>query len=251
MGTVVSKDGTKIGYSRVGDGPAVVLVDAACCFRGSGPMPALAEAMAGRSVYTYDRRGRGESTDNGPYAIAREVEDLAAVVGAAGGSASAYGFSSGAVLVLHAAAAGVAIPRLALLEPPLSFEESTDPDVRPEIAELVAAGRRGDAVTRFQVACGVPEEFVAGMRESPAWPVLEGLAHTTVYDLTLVSTPPDLASIGAPTLVLDSVRSDERLRGWADGVAERLPNARRRTLAGEWHGIAPEVLAPVLAEHFG
>ncbi|WP_447007606.1 alpha/beta fold hydrolase [Saccharothrix isguenensis] len=103
---------------------------------------------------------------------------------------------------------------------------------------------------RFQVACGVPEEFTAGMRESPNWPVLEALAHTTAYDLTITATPPDLASIEAPTLVPASSSSDERLRGWADGVAERLPNARRRTLDGEWHGIAPDDLAPVLTEHF-
>ncbi|MER5268422.1 alpha/beta fold hydrolase [Actinosynnema sp. NPDC002837] len=250
MGTVTSKDGTTIGFSRVGDGPAVVLVDAACCFRGGGPMPDVAAALRGYTAYTYDRRGRGESTDRGPYAIDREVEDLAAVVAAAGGSAFAYGFSSGAVLALHAAAAGVPITALALLEPPLSFEEPTGPDVRDEINALVAAGRRGDAVVRFQVACGIPEEFTAGMRRSPGWPALEAMAHTTAYDLTITGTPPDLASITTPTLVLDSAGSDERLRGWADGVAERLPNARRRTVAGDWHGVAPDVLATVLAEHF-
>jgi pimeloyl-ACP methyl ester carboxylesterase len=250
MSTVTSKDGTTIGFSRVGDGPPVVLVDAACCFRGSGPMPAVAEALTGYTAFTYDRRGRGESTDRPPYAISREVEDLAAVVEAAGGSAFVYGFSSGAVLALHAAAAGVPITALALLEPPLSFEESSGPDVRDEINVLVAAGRRGDAMIHFQVACGVPEEFTAGMRQSPGWPALEALAHTTVYDLTITATPPDLASIKVPTLVLDSRSSDERLRDWADGVAERLPNARRRTLDGEWHGIAPDVLAPVLTDHF-
>lgn len=250
MGAVTSEDGTTIGFSQVGDGPAVVLVDAACCFRGGGPMPAVAEALTGYTAYTYDRRGRGESTDRGPYAVEREVEDLAAVVEAAGGSAFAYGFSSGAVLALHAAAAGVPITALALLEPPLSFEERTGPDVRDEINALVAAGRRGDAVVRFQVACGIPEEFTAGMRQSPGWPALEAMAHTTAYDLTITGTPPDLASITAPTLVLDSEGSDERLRDWADGVAERLPNARRRTLGGDWHGVPPEVLAPALAEHF-
>ncbi|MEV8441361.1 alpha/beta fold hydrolase [Actinosynnema sp. NPDC051121] len=251
MGTVTSKDGTTIGFSRSGGGPAVVLVDAACCFRGGGPMPAVAEALTGFTAYTYDRRGRGESTDTAPYAIEREVEDLAAVVEAAGGSAFVHGFSSGAVLALHAAAAGVPIRALTLLEPPLSFEEPTGPDPRDEIEALVAAGRRGDAVIRFQVACGVPEEFTAGMRQSPGWPALEAMAHTTAYDLTITRTVPDLASVTAPALVLDSEGSDGRLRGWADGVAERLPNAGRRTLAGGWHGVAPDVLAPVLAEHFG
>lgn len=250
MGTVTSADGTTIGFSRVGDGPAVVLVDGACCFRGGGPMPALAEALSGYAVHTYDRRGRGESTDRAPYAIAREVEDLAAVVEAAGGSAFVHGFSSGAVLALHAAAAGVPIRALTLLEPPLSLDGPTGPDVRAEIEALVAAGRRGDAVARFQAACGIPEEVTAGLRQSPGWPVLEALAHTTAYDLTITGAVPDLAAVGVPTLVLDSEGSDARLRAWADGVAERLPDARRRTLPGDWHGVTPDVLAPALAAHF-
>ncbi|MFI9009012.1 alpha/beta fold hydrolase [Actinosynnema sp. NPDC053489] len=250
MGVVTSRDGVTIGFSRVGDGPAVVLVDGACCFRGGGPMPAVAQALTGFTAYTYDRRGRGESTDRAPYAIEREVEDLAAVVDAAGGSAFAYGFSSGAVLALHAAAAGVPIRALALLEPPLSFDGPTAPGAREEIEALVAAGRRGDAVVRFQVACGVPEEVAAGSRRSPGWPALEALAHTTAYDLAVTATPPDLAAITAPALVLDSEGSDQRLRGWADGVAERLPNARRRTVPGDWHGVDPHVLAEVLTGHF-
>ena len=250
MSTLTSEDGTTIGFTRVGDGPPVVLVDAACCFRGGGPMPEVARALTGFTAYTYDRRGRGESTDRQPYAIEREVEDLAAVVDAAGGSAHVHGFSSGAVLALHAAAAGVPITALTLLEPPLSFEEPTRPDVRDEINALVAAGRRGDAVARFQEACGIPEEFTAGMRQSPGWPALEALAHTTAYDLTITGTVPHLTSVTAPALVLDSAGSDERLRGWADGVAERLPNGRRRTLPGDWHGVAPDVLAKALAEHF-
>ncbi|MFC6093175.1 alpha/beta fold hydrolase [Saccharothrix lopnurensis] len=251
MGSAVSADGTRIGFTRVGSGPAVVLVDGACGFRGSGPMAGVAGALSGSfTVFTYDRRGRGESGDTMPHAIGREVEDLAAVVGAAGGWAFAHGFSSGAVLALHAAAAGVPLRALSLLEPPLSFEPTPGPDVRPEIEALVAAGRRGDAVTRFQVACGVPEEFVASARRSPGWPALEALAHTTAYDLTITATPPDLAAVTAPVLVLDSASSDDRMRSWADGVAGRLPAAVRRTLPGEWHGVAPEVLAPVLAEHF-
>ncbi|QFZ19297.1 alpha/beta fold hydrolase [Saccharothrix syringae] len=251
MGSTVSRDGTRIGFSRVGTGPAVVLVDGACCFRASGPMGALAEALSGSfTVSTYDRRGRGDSGDTAPYAVGREVEDLAAVVEAAGGAAFAHGFSSGAVLALHAAAAGVPLRAVALLEPPLSFEPDAGPDVRPEIEALVAAGRRGDALARFQLACGMPEEVVAGARRSPGRPVLEALAHTTAYDLTVTATVPDLAAVAAPALVLDSSGSDPRLRAWADGVAARLPGAARRTVPGEWHGVAPDVLAPVLADFF-
>ena len=92
-----SRDGTPIAYGRTGEGPALVLVDGALCFRGFGPMGPLAELLVpGFAVHRYDRRGRGDSGDTQPYAVAREVEDLAAVIEAAGGSASVFGMSSGA-----------------------------------------------------------------------------------------------------------------------------------------------------------
>src|SRR5947209_8667062 len=96
---VLSDDGTSIAYQHQGTGPALVMVDAAGSFRGFGPMAPLAPVLASQfTVYTYDRRGRGASTDAGSYAVAREVDDLRAVIDAAGGSAAVFGFSSGAVL---------------------------------------------------------------------------------------------------------------------------------------------------------
>ncbi|MEU7531203.1 alpha/beta fold hydrolase [Saccharothrix sp. NPDC042600] len=252
MSTVTSADGTTIGYTRTGSGPPVVLVDAASCFRGNGPMDALAEALAPDfTVFTYDRRGRGESTDTPPYTIGREVDDLRAVIDAAGGAAGVHGFSSGAVLALHAAAAGAPITRLSLLEPPLADDPVPEVELVAELEQLVREGRRGDAVLRFNQAIGVPEEFVAGLRRSPAWAALEELAHTLVYDLAITGAAPDLTAVRVPALVVDSERSDPRLREWSDGVARRLPDATRVTLPGEWHGVGPDVLTPVLAAHFG
>src|SRR3954452_17834560 len=96
MTTVRSSDGTTIAYDRTGDGPPVVLVDGALCHRAFGPSAPLAAALAPRfAVHTYDRRGRGESADTAPYAVEREVEDLAAVIDAAGGSAAVYGGPAG------------------------------------------------------------------------------------------------------------------------------------------------------------
>src|SRR5512136_195673 len=104
MNTVTSKDGTKIAYETKGSGPAVILVDGALCYRSFGPMPHLAELLAPRlTVYTYDRRGRGESSNSNPYALEREVEDLEALIDEAGGSAFVYGISSGACLALKTA----------------------------------------------------------------------------------------------------------------------------------------------------
>ncbi|MCG5472512.1 alpha/beta fold hydrolase [Micromonospora sp. LAH09] len=255
-GTVRSADGTTIAYERSGTGPAVILVDAAGGFREMGPMRSLAAQLAEEfTVLTYDRRGRGQSTDTVPYAPQREVEDLRALIDdVAGASAALYGFSSGAVLALLAAASGLPVTRLAVLEPPFEQGERSpdEPDLAADITELVAAGRRGDAVLHFQRSIGVPAEFVDAMRDGPGWPAMEALAHTLVYDLTLLTALPAeaLTTLTIPTLVLNSAQSDARLRGWAQGVAEKLPAGRHRTLPGEWHGVSDEVLAPVLADHF-
>jgi pimeloyl-ACP methyl ester carboxylesterase len=250
-----SQDGTSIAFERAGAGPALILVDAAGGFRGFGPMGPLAtELEPDFTVYRYDRRGRGDSTDNQPYSVDREVDDLQALIEAADGSAFVYGFSSGAVLALHAAVRGLAIPKLALLEPPLELDDvPSEPDpLGAEVAELVAAGRRGDAVEHFNRSIGVPEEYLVGMRQAPWWPAMEGLAHTLVYDTIITSSlpPARLATITTPTLVIDSQGSDPRLSAWAQGVTDAMPNAQRRTLKGEWHGIEPDVLAPVLTEFF-
>jgi pimeloyl-ACP methyl ester carboxylesterase len=255
MPTVTSRDGTSIAFSRAGTGPSLILVDAAGGFRGFGPMGSLAATLAPDfTVITYDRRGRGESTDTLPYAVEREVEDIAALVEVAGGSAYAHGFSSGAVLALLAAANGVVIPKVVLLEPPLSLEppDPSDPDLGAEIAELVAAGRRGDAVEHFNRSIGVPEEYLAGQREAPYWPALEALAHTLEYDGIITGTFPiaRLSTITTRALVINSDATDDRLLGWGRGVADALPNGSHRTLAGEWHGVAPDVLAPVLVDFF-
>lgn len=247
-----SADGTLIAFERAGSGPPLVLVDAALGFRGFGPMrPLAAELASSFTVITWDRRGRGESTDTPPYAVEREVEDLQALVEAAGGSAFAYGFSSGAVLLLHAALAGIAFPRLALLEPPLALEHEPDEsDLGAEVAELVAAGRRGDAVEHFNNSIGVPGEMLAGLRDAPFWPTLEQAAHTLVYDTMITSSLPldRVSAITTPVLVLTSEGSDEPT--WGRWLRDTLPDASLRTLEGEWHGVAPEVLAPVLIEFF-
>ena len=254
MPSTRSPDGTTIGYSTVGEGPPVVLVDPAGGFRGFGLLTPLADQLASAfTAFTYDRRGRGESGDTLPYAVEREIEDLGAVIAAAGGSAFVFGFSSGAVLALWAAAEGLPIRRLALLEPPLAFEPDPEGEkLGGEVADLVAAGRRGDAVMHFNRTIGVPEEMLIGMRDAPWWPAMEASAHTLAYD-THISAGFDvgrLSAIATPTLVVNSTSSDERLREWSRAAAGALPNGIHRTLEGEWHGVAPEVLAPVVRDFY-
>jgi pimeloyl-ACP methyl ester carboxylesterase len=147
MPTVTSKDGTQIGYNTTGTGPAVILIDGAFCFRGFGPMPALAPLLAPHfTVYTYDRRGRGESGDTLPFALEREFEDIDALIQHAGGAASLYGISSGAGLALRAAASGLNVVKLALYEPPYDDNNLAGAATYTrEITDALAAGSRGGA----------------------------------------------------------------------------------------------------------
>jgi pimeloyl-ACP methyl ester carboxylesterase len=153
MNRVISSDGTTITFDRVGEGPPLILVGGAFCYRASGPNGPLAAALAEQfTVFTYDRRGRGDSADTGPYAVEGKVEDLEAVIKEAGGSASVYGISSGAALALDAANRGLAINKLALHEAPFVVDDSRPPfpkDYLAQLTEMIAADRQGDAVKLF------------------------------------------------------------------------------------------------------
>jgi pimeloyl-ACP methyl ester carboxylesterase len=253
MRTVTSADGTSIAFDRLGEGPPVIMVVGAFNTRATtGP---LASALQDRfTVLNYDRRGRGDSGDTPPYSVEREIEDLAALIAEAAGSA-VFGYSSGATLALKAAAS-LAISKLALYEPPFIVDASrpTLPaDLPDRLADLVATGRRGDAVELYQrEAIGLPEEVVAGMRQAPFRPGLEAIAHTLAYDATVVgdmTLPTELiSSIPTPTLVIAGENSPPLMRNAARAVADALPNGQLRTLAGQSHDISPEATAPVLEE---
>ncbi|MBB5790094.1 alpha/beta fold hydrolase [Jiangella mangrovi] len=248
-----SPDGTPIAVRRSGDGPALVMVDPAGAFHGLRPMAGAVPALARRfTVHTYDRRGRGDSGDAPDYAPEREVEDLAAVVELAGGDAYVYGFSSGCAVALRAAAAGLPVPRVALLEPPFQVDEPDDVEFTAELRRLIERGERGAAVEFFNRGVGVPDEFIAQLREHPAWPGLEAMAHTFLYDVAVTAsmTSDLLGSVKAPTLVLNSDGSDDYLRGAARDVASRLPAAEHREVPGDWHGVDDEALAALLGDWF-
>ncbi len=258
MATVSSADGTAIAYERAGSGPAVVLVDGAMCYRSSGPMRPLAALLKEHfTVYAYDRRGRGESGDTKPFAVAREIEDLRALIAEAGGAAHVYAISSGVALTMAAAAAGAPITRMALYEPPFLAETGGGAgmkEYRGRLHELLDAGRNGDAVALFMTYVGMPPETVDGMRTQPFWPVFEAVAPTLAYDAEVLgdgAVPRDWAAkVAVPTLLLDGGASPDSLRGAAKAAADAIPAARYATLEEQTHDVAPGVLAPVLAEFF-
>jgi pimeloyl-ACP methyl ester carboxylesterase len=254
MGEVTSSDGTSIAFERFGDGPALIAVDAAGSYRDFRPLRAPVQRLAEHfTVYVYDRRGRGASGDTPPYAVQREIDDLAALIAEAGGSANLYAVSSGSLLALHAAAAGLDVPKLALFEPPIEPREapSGESAFTAELAGLVAAGRRRDAVEFFHRGIGVPEEIMAQMTPQ-VWTALEAIAPTLVYDCVLSDSMSLqlIRSVKVPTLVLHSQGSGGALTAMAAAVAEALPNSTDRSLAGEWHGVPDDTLAPVLTEFF-
>jgi len=251
---VTSRDGTSIAFERAGSGPALIAVDAAGSYRDFRPVPPPVEELAAHcTVFVYDRRGRGASTDTPPYAVEREVDDLAALVEAAGGSAFVYAFSSGGLVALHAAARGLAIPKLALFEPPVEPTETPagETDFTVELAGLVAAGRRRDAVEFFHRGIGVPDEIMAQMTP-PVWAALEAITPTLVYDARVsdAMSLPLIRSVTTPTLVLDSQGSSPPITDSAATVAAALPDSTHRSLPGDWHGVPGEVLARALLEWF-
>ena len=264
MNTVQSKDGTAIAFDRYGEGPAVVLVGGAFQHRAIDPGTArLAELLAERlTVFYYDRRGRGDSGDTPPYAVEREVEDLEVLIEEAGGPASVFAMSSGGALALEAAASGLSIEKLALYEPPFVADDSRPPlpgDYEERLTDLLSEGRRGDAVEYFLTkAAGVPAEAVAPMREAPIWPAFEAVAHTLAYDAAVMgdtmsddASPLERwASVTVPALVMDGGASPEWVHRGAQALSDVLPDAQRRTLEGQTHDVAPEVLAPALKEFF-
>lgn len=287
-GRLISADGTRIAFERTGDGDPIVLVDGAFCSRTFGPMATLAPLLAnGFTVFAYDRRGRGDSSDTQPYAVDREIEDLQAVIDAAGGSAHVFGMSSGAILALDAAACGLSIRKLALYEPPFVVDSSVfgeqseagqrdvtagrsrwfdassrhigsgqapPADAAEQLTAMIAADRRSDAVTFFMKLMGMPSFVLAIMRFLPLWSKLKAVAHTLPYDAAIVgeaSLPAQAATIDVPTVVIGGEKSPARLRNAVRAVAQTMPNARPLLLEGQDHNVASKVLAPVLEQFFG
>jgi pimeloyl-ACP methyl ester carboxylesterase len=255
---VRSADGTMIAFERSGQGPALVLVTGVLTDR-TVTRPVATELAARFTVYAYDRRGRGSSGDTAPYSAEREIEDLAAVIGAAGGSALVFGHSSGAVLALEAAASGLAITKLAAFEPPYLTDASRRrpaDDLAGRLAAQIASGQRAETIRLFWAeGPGFDAKTIALMEASPMWPGLLALAHTVPYDAALcgpgMRMPADrMAAIRIPVLLLDDGPSADCARHTMQALAEAIPDARRVTLDGQGNGAADDALVPVLTDFF-
>lgn len=259
MRSVISRDGTRIAFDQTGAGPPVIIVGGALSSRSFSALRELAELLATDfTAINYDRRGRGDSGDTLPYSVEREVEDLEALIDAAGGSACVWGWSSGAALALTAAASRLRIRKLALFEPPYMVGDTghrPPPDHQAQLTALIAAGRRSAAVTFFmRQMIGIPAIFVFLMRLLPFWSQLKATAHTLPYDAAVMgdfSFPAaQAASITVPTLAIAGEKSEPVLRRAVDAVAETIPGAEHLVLKGQGHNVSMKALAPVLREFF-
>jgi pimeloyl-ACP methyl ester carboxylesterase len=260
---VISADGTEIAWETWGSGPAVVLVASALADRSDTTKLAtlLAEHF---TVINYDRRGRGASGDADSYAVEREIEDIAALIEHVGGSASLFGSSSGAVLALRAAAAGLNIDRLALYEPPFVVADGDDGpprDLAQQVTALLAQGRDSDAVKYFMTRVqGMPGIAVFFMKLMPkTWANLTKLAPTLPYDIAVMGdtqqgkplNPDEWKGAAVPTRVLTGGKSPAAFQRAAGALTEILPQADHRSLPGLNHGavvMAPKKIAPQITE---
>jgi pimeloyl-ACP methyl ester carboxylesterase len=262
MPTVTSKDGTEIAYDRSGRGQPLILVDGATASRAaSAPLARLLAPQF--TVYAYDRRGRGDSSDTQPYAVEREVEDIAALVAAAGGPAHLFGMSSGGALALEAAIRlGGQVDQLAVYEVPYDSSEAgvrAWRDFTPQLAARLAAGDHEGALTLFLKFVGMPDGALDGMRQGPQWKSMVAMAPTLAYDVAVVGedrvVPADrVARIKAPTLVMDGAASQQAMpfmRATAEELARAIPQAQRKTLEGQAHAADPKALADALGGFFG
>ena len=261
MQKVTSKDETKIVYEKVGTGPAVILVTGATMTRVS--FAVLAKLLSSSfTVYYYDRRGRGESSDTLPYSVEKEIEDIDALIDSAGGSAYLYGISSGACLTLLAASKlGEKVTKLAMYEAPYDEAEGAKEiwhAYRTNLQNALSSGDMGGAVVLFMKLVGVPNDMIEGMKKSPMWPGLEKVAPTLAYDAACMgedrSVPIEIAkNVTARTLVMDGGASKQTMPftyDSAEKLAKAISNAKRKTIEGQSHDIDSKVLAPVLTEFF-
>ncbi|MEU1407170.1 alpha/beta hydrolase [Streptomyces sp. NPDC005728] len=250
-----SRDGTSLAYGVIGQGPTVILVSGA--MSTGGTVLPLAHRLADRcTAVVYDRRGRGESGDTAPYAVAREVEDLAALIDAVGGAAALFGVSSGGALVLEAAASGLPVRQAAVYEVPFADFRAGGAEQMTEytanLDEALADGRRGDAVQLFLRLTGLAEEMIQGARQSPMWAGMEAVAPSLAYDNAVMGgglLPRErLAAISVPVLSVAGGASPQWLREAGRAVAEAAPQGTYSVLEGQTHMVEPDVLGPVLAE---
>lgn len=254
MNKVISKDGTSIVFDQLGAGPAVIFIAGALCDRTYTPLSALSKLF---TIVNYDRRGRGDSGNTLPYDVAREIEDIDALIDEMGGSVYLYGHSSGAALALEATLKlDKKIKKLAIYEPPYNTDEKAQKEseiFEKQLQKLLDSNLRGEAIEFFLKSAGMPDEAVKGMQQSQSWSNYEALAPTIAYDNAVVGgmVPIKRAStISVPTLIMHGSESYSFMSDAALALHKAIPNSQYKVLKDQTHEVKPEVLVPFLIDFF-
>lgn len=254
MKTPRSKDGTTIAYDVYGSGPALIYITGASCFRSFMPIAQDAKAFAKEfTVYNYDRRGRGDSGDTLPWTVEREVEDIEAMIDAAGGTAYLYGHSSGAVLALEAAMRlGDKVRKVVLYDASYVHDETEKVEygqLRQKIDQLLRDGKNAAAMKGFLKGIGMPKVFVALLPFFPGWRTMKALAPTLAYDIALTGDVPPVeraAEVTVPTQIIVGQKSPAGLHDVASQLSQAIPDARFAELTGQDHMVGAKALLPRL-----
>lgn len=259
MNYVRSKDGTKLAYNKTGAGPPLIYITGASCFRSFSPILKAVKVFSQHfTVYNYDRRGRGDSSDTAPYTVSKEVDDLEALIDACGGKAFLYGHSSGAVLALEAALRlEEKIDQVIVYDPPYVHTKSYKANYQAlaeEVMVQLSQKNNKQAMKTFLSGIGMPKFFVWFLPLFPGWRTMHTLAPTLAYDIELTKDFPPLdrfKEIKLPTLVLVGSKSPESIRVVGEEIAKAIPNAAFEKVAGQDHMINAKVLLPKFIRFFG
>lgn len=257
---VKSKDGTKIVFEKYGAGPVVILVNGTVGYRDYHGDRELAQMLADNfTAVIYDRRGRGESADTPPYSVDREIDDIEALVVAMGGQADLYGVSTGAALVLKAAARlKERVSRVAMFEPPWLGEEmkSVFLVTREKLDKLIAQDKFDDAVSLFMENFMSPDDVKAFQDAYPEdWSIMNDVAPTLAYDYAILDdgVPPAnvAAQVTQPVLLMEGSEDLPYARDSIRELLKALPQGSVKTLVGQSHEPDPAVVAEALKAFSG
>lgn len=255
MNTAKSKDGTILAYDIYGRGPALIYITGAICFRKFHPVVQDAKVFSTEfTVYSYDRRGRGDSGNTLPYALEREIEDIEAMIDIAGGKAYLYGHSSGAVLALEAVLRlkGKVLKAVLYDAPYVSneTEKSNYEKLGESVRSLLSRGKNAAALKAFLKGIGMPKLFVLLLPLFPGWRKMKALAPTLAYDIALTRDLPPLeraARVSLPVHIVVGEKSPASMSELGGELAQAIPGARFSRLAGQDHMVSARVLLPLLA----
>lgn len=258
MNTVTSKDGTQIVYDVSGNGTALIYITGATCFRKFMPVTGDVKTFSKAfTVYSYDRRGRGDSGNTLPYSIDREIEDIEALIDAAGGKVYLYGHSSGAVLALEAALRlGDKVQKVLIYDASYVHDEperATYARLAQKVQALLDTGSNAKAVKVFLQEIGMPRAFVAMLPLFPGWKQIKALAPTLVYDIALTKDLPPLErirNINIPVHVVFGAKSPAGLHDVARQLAGAIRGATYQKIDGQDHMVNAKILLPVLTKFF-